>query len=165
MLFQQLDDMKKAQKVDISIVNTLDKLIENCKGIEQFWIKNEKIPIENSFLLYHALRNSRLVFEKMKTRFIKANKTHENPKIVEDSILVLPMLSELCNVIFALREREITPEICSFISRRLKSLRNIASHVSLLPSPSEEIKSVNRRKLMNRFSQLTDTLQGIFGEV
>jgi len=163
-LFQQLEKMEESREVDISVINTLDNLIGTCKKIEQSWIENEEIPIESSFLLYHASRNSRLVLEKMKHRFIKASETHENPKIVNDSMLVAPILGGLCDLMFSLTKRAITPEIHLFVSKRLGLLRNTASNVSLLPSPEEEMKSVNRKKLKTRFSRFADTLQAMFIE-
>lgn len=157
--------MEKSRKVDVSVINTLDSLIESCEKIEQSWIENKEIPIKSSFLLYHASRNSRLVLEKMKERFITASEIYENPGIINDSMLVVPILNGLCDLIFSLTKRAITPEMHSFVSKRLRLLRNTASNVSLLPSPEEEIKGVDRRKLKRRFSRFADTLQAMFIEV
>lgn len=171
ILLQQLEKMEEAQKVDISVADTLNDLIQKCKIDEQFWIKNEKMPIDASFLLYHCVRNSRLILEKMKQRFLSAYEKNENPHVIEDSIQVIPVLSEICEAISALKEKEpiISPEILSIISNRLKSLlkslRTVAANASMLPSPEEELKGVDKRKIKRRFSRFADALQAMFIEV
>jgi len=165
ILFQKLQDMEESQKIDLSVVDLINSLIENCKDDEKFWVKNEKIPLEVSFLLYHSTRNARLVLEKMKDRFLKAEEKHENPKIVSDSITVMPALATLCNIIFSLKGKTITPEIQSFVLKRLKALRSTADEANLLPSPEEEMKTVNRRKLKGRFNRFANTLRAMLVEV
>jgi hypothetical protein len=101
----------------------------------------------------------------MKQRFILAAQRNENPHVISDSIQVVPILSELCEAILALKERVITPELLSFISNRLKLLRNIASNVSMIPSLEEEIKGIDKKKFKSRFSRFAEDLQAIFIEV
>ncbi|MEX2705365.1 MAG: hypothetical protein Q6352_008910 [Candidatus Freyrarchaeum guaymaensis] len=163
-LLEQLEQMNETQKVDISVVKVLDSLIEDCRTNERFWIKNEKIPIETSFLLYHSTRNSRLILEKMKQRFILADEKEDNPHIVSDALQVVPVLNELYEVISALKYLEIKTELLSFLSSKLRQLRNVASIASMIPSPEEEIKEIDKKKLKRRFSRFADTIQVIFIE-
>lgn len=164
ILIEKLEKMEQLQKVDVSIVEILDDLIKECKETERFWIENENLPIDTSFLLYHSTRNSRLVLEKMKNRFIMAAKKGENPHVISDSIEIVPIVSELYEATLSLKERPITLEILSFISNRLKLLRNVAYKVSMLPSPEEEIAEVDKAKFKKRFSRFAETLQAMFIE-
>ena len=164
VLIEKLEKMEQLQKVDVSVVEILDELIKECKATEHFWIENENVPIDTSFLLYHSTRNSRLVLEKMKNRFIMAAKKGENPHVIFDSIEIVPIVSELYEATLSLKERPITPEVLSFISNRLKLLRNVAYKVSMLPSPEEEIAEVDKAKVKKRFSRFAETLQAMFIE-
>jgi hypothetical protein len=163
-LIERLERMKQLQKVDTSVVEILDELIRKCKETERFWIESENLPVDTSFLLYHSTRNSRLVLEKMKDRFIMAAKKGENPHVISDSMEVVPILSELYEATSLLRERPIAPEVLSFISNRLKTLRNVAYKVSMLPSPEEEIAEVDRAKFKKHFGRFAETLQAMLIE-
>lgn len=165
ILVQRLETMEETKEVDISVVEILDKLIEDCKESEKFWIKKGGIAIEKSFLLYHASRNSRLILEKMKERFVLAGKKHENPRIISDSLALVPLLSELCFILFSLRKRRITSELYGVVSQRVRLLRNAAYNVSMLPSPEEEMKGLDRTRLEKRFNRFADTLQAMFVEI
>lgn len=163
VLIEKLEKMGQLQKVDTSIVEILDDLIKKCKETERFWIESKNLPIDTSFLLYHTTRNSRLVLEKMKNRFVMAAK-NENPHIIFDSMEIVPIVSELYEATLSLKERPITPEVLSYLSNRLKSLRNVAYKVSMMPSPEEEIAGVDKVKFKKRFSRFAETLQAMFIE-
>ncbi|MBC7112708.1 MAG: hypothetical protein H5T34_01580 [Candidatus Methanomethyliales bacterium] len=158
-LIEKLERMEQLKVVDISVLEILDDLIKDCKETELFWIENRNLPIDTSFLLYHSTRNSRLVLEKMRDRFITARKNKENPHIISDSIEIVPILSELYEATLSLRDRPITPEVLSFISNRLRLLRNIAHRVSMMPSPEEEIAKIDKEKFKKHFSRFAETLQ------
>lgn len=163
-LIRVIEKMEDSKKVDPAVIGVLDKLIESCKEIQKYWVEREDLPIEDSFILYHASRNSRLVLEKMKKRFLLAEERHENPEVIDDSLLMLPHLSELCSIVSFFTKRELTPESRLLISQRLRLLRDSASNVSMLPSPEEEKKGLNREKLKRRFDRFTNTLQAMFFE-
>ena len=163
-LIRVIEKMEDSKTVDPTVIGVLDELIESCEEAQRYWVEREELPIEDSFILYHASRNSRLVLEKMKERFLSAEERHENPEVIGDSLLVLPHLSELCSIVSFLTKRELTPESRLLISQRLRLLRNAASNVSMLPSPEEEKQGLDRKKLKRRFDRFTSTLQAIFLE-
>lgn len=165
LLYHQLDKMNEHQKVDVSVVETIDKIIKVCQDTEEFWMTNESIPIENAFLLYHASRNVRLVFEKMKERFIVAEEKHENPGVVTDSLKMFPLLNSLCYAVFSLRTMRINSESMSIISQRLRLLRKMALETSMFPSPEEELKELDKSKLKKCFKKFTNSLQAMFVEI
>lgn len=117
ILSEQLQKMERVDEVDISVVDTLNKMIEDCRLRERFWIENEGKPVDLAFLLYHASRNSRIILEKMKQRFFEAKEKHENPRVIGDSLVIMPFLSELCFTISYSMKREVTDELQNLISR------------------------------------------------
>jgi hypothetical protein len=163
VLIEKLEGMEQRQEADASIIEILDELIKNCRERERFWVESE-LPIDSSFLLYHSARNTRLVLEKMKNRFIMAVKSDENPHIISDSLEIIPILSELYDATLPLKEQPFSPEVLSFISNRLRLLRNMAYKVSMMPSPEEEIAGIDREKFKKRFSRFAETLQAMFIE-
>ena len=151
-------------KTDKSIFGIFDTIIEHCKKAEEFWIERKDIPVESAFLLYHSTRNSRLILEKMKDRFLLAEEKKENPKVAEDSLFVFPYLNELCFLTSSLKEKNVTPKLKIVISQKLEALRSVASTYSMLPSPEEEIKGLDRKEMRKCFLNLSQSLQAMFGE-
>jgi len=161
-LSQQLQKMEKVGKVDTSVVNTLDNLVESCHSIENFWRDNDKIPIQNSFMLYHASRNARIILKKMKQRLIEARERHENPIVVEQSLAIIPSLSELCAIVSALTKQVPTKALVDIVSQKVEYLRDVAFINGLLPTPEEEMKELDQKRLKKCFGQFADTLQAMF---
>lgn len=163
-VYEQLSKMEEEKIIDISIVKHFDELIQDLKMQEQFWVDNRKVPIEDTFVIYHASRNSRLILEKMKNKFLVAEQKQANPKVIEDSLRVMPNLLELYATISPLVEKPITPEIRSLVLERLRAVKNIATEASMIPSFEEETKGVDPKLVKKQFANLTDTLQAIFSE-
>jgi hypothetical protein len=157
--------MDECQKVDISVVDVINNLIKTCTNSEEFWMKNEDVPVEYAFLLFHASRNIRLIFEKMKERFICAEKKHENPQVVTDSLRIFPLLNSLCYTVFSLRKIRLNSKSILMVSQRLRLLRKMALETSMFPSPEEELKELDRAQLRKRFRKFADNLQAMFVEI
>jgi len=164
-LYQQLLKMDKAQKVDVSVVDVINELIQACKSSEKFWMENEDISIEDAFLLFHVSRNIRLIFGKMKERFRLAEEKHENPQIVTDSLRIFPILNSLCYTVFSLKTVRVNSETISMVGQKLRLLRKMALEASMFPSPEEELKELDKTELKKCFTKFTDGLQAIFGEI
>lgn len=160
-LSNELQEMEKVGKVNLAVVNTIDKLVEACYSTESFWRDNEKIPIQSSFMLYHASRNVRIVLQKMKQRFIEAEEKHENPTVVHESLAVIPSLGELCATLSSLTKQTLTKDMVGIISQRVGYLRDTAFVNSLLPEPEEEMKELDKNRLKKRFGEFANTLQAM----
>lgn len=161
-LTAQLQKMEESSIVDLAVLKTLDELIDSCHSAESFWKDNKKVSIQDSFWIYHASRNVRIILEKMKKRFTEAEEKHENPAVVHESIAVIPPLSEICASIFFLTERAPTKELVNMLSEKVAYLRETAYINSLLPTPEEEMKELDKKRLQNRFDQFANTLQAMF---
>lgn len=163
-LYKQLVNTQETGKIAKSIFDIFDIIIKDFEKTEEFWIERKEIPVESAFLLYHSSRNSRLILEKMKARFLMAEEKKENPKVADDSLFVFPYLNDLCFLTSSLKEKNITPELKTIISQKLGTLRSVASAYSMLPLPEEEIKGLDKKELRKCFLNLSKTLQAMFGE-
>jgi len=162
-LSEQLQKMESLEKVDLSIVDTIDKLINSCISTENFWRDNEQITIHNSFLLYHASRNAQIILKKMRKRFIEAEKMHENPSVVHDSICIIPPLSELCATLSFLAKQILNKQLIDNVSEIVEYLRDVAYANDLLPTPKEEMEEIDQENLKKRFGEFAGTLQAMLG--
>jgi hypothetical protein len=161
-LSDQLQEMEKVRKVDKTVLKTIDKLLEGCHSTESFWRDNKKESVQNSFMLYHASRNVRIILQKMKQRFLEAEEKHENPVVVEDSIAIIPTLSEVCVTISSLVKQTLTKDLVKMVSEKVQYLRDVALANSLLPTPEEEIQELDEKRLKKRFSEFAGTLQAMY---
>ena len=154
--------MEESSRVDLAVLKTLNELIVSCHSMEDFWRDYKKVSIQDSFSVYHASRNVRIVLEKMKKRFVEAEQKHENPAVVHESIAIIPPLSELCALIYLMKERAPTKELVSVLPEKVEYLRETAYINSLLPTAEEEMRELDKKRLQNRFDQFASTLQATF---
>jgi hypothetical protein len=162
-LFKQLQEMETAGKVNLSILGTIDKLIDSCNATENFWRDNKQVMIQQSFSLYHASRNSRIILKKMKKRFIEAEEKHENPSVVHDSLNILPQLSELYATLSSLTKQTLNKQLVDNVSEKVDYLRDVAYLNNMLPTPEEEIEELDQKHLKKRFTEFASTLQAMYG--
>jgi hypothetical protein len=158
-LVAHLQKMEESSKVDLAVLKPLDELIGNCRSMEDFWKKDQRVPIQDAFLVYHASRNIRIVLNKMRKRFVEAEEKHENPAVVDESIAVIPPLSELCELIYLMKSKVPTKEMLGLLSAKVEYLRETASFNSLLPTPEEEIQELDKKRLHKCFDEFANTLR------
>jgi hypothetical protein len=159
LLATKLGEMQMSRKIDPSSLNLMKIAIEQSLKREKYWLSNKEIPPQTTFVLYHATRNTRIVLEKMHERFIHAAELRENPKVVDDAMTVFPELSEMCGFTDSLQTVDIKPEVLEFIRRRIRSLRNTAQRVQMLPTIEEEVKSVNKNELAKELGGIAENLR------
>lgn len=159
VLFKQFEAMQVSHEVDKTTISTIGLVLEECKHREKFWVSNTEIPPQAAFVLYHASRNTRIIFEKMHNRFIRASELHQNPKVIEEAFVVFPDLSEMCDLLDSLRGKEITPEMTGFIRKRVRTLRNTAEKVGMLPTIDEETREIDKKELAKELGELADHLR------
>lgn len=159
LLASKLDEMQTSRKVDLSSLELMKAAIEKSATREEYWLSNKDITLQTAFVLYHAARNTRMVLEKMHQRFLHATEAHENPKVVDDAMIVFPELTELCGYIDSLQNVKITPELLEFVRRRIRNLRNTAQRVQMLPSMEEEMKGVDKKDLAKEFNSVAEDLR------
>ena len=151
--------MEESSKIDLSVLSTIDKLINNCQENEDWWAKNELKPLENNFASFHAFRNIRLILKKIEERLSTAKERGSNPGEVENALFVIPALSSLYEYVSALKGKSIDYNIKNTIYLRSRNVRSIAANYYFLPNLEEEIVGINKTKLRNRISHLSKTVQ------
>ena len=159
LLASKLSEMQVSRKVDLSSLELMKTAIGKSAKREEYWLSNKEIAPQTAFVLYHAARNTRMVLEKMHERFTNAIQVHENPKVVDDAMIVFPELTEICGYIDSLQNVEITAELLKFVRRKVRNLRNTAQRVLMWPSIEEELKAVNRDELAKELSSVADDLR------
>lgn len=159
ILSEELEAMQVSRKITSSAIPTIGTVVEDCKNREKFWISNTEVTPQVAFVLYHTSRNTRIIFQKMHTKFVRASELHLNPEVVDQATTVFPELLEMCNLLDSLREKEITPEMIDFLRRRVRSLRNTARKAEMLPTIEDELQAVDKGELSQEFKELADHLR------
>ena len=168
ILIDKFERMEIDGVIDSSAILELQNAIDNCLKNEEFWIKSEN-HISDSFLMYHATRNNRLIAEKIKERLHFAKNKGDNPKIALDALKILPSMAEIFNLISFMENKKLSQSVVDYISSQSRVLREKAEVVSLLPSIKDESASLDKRKVRSRFNRLVKAveddsfeIQGIF---
>lgn len=159
LLALKLGEMQASRIVDLSSIELMKNAVEKSTEREEYWVSNKEIEPQTAFVLYHASRNTRIVLEKMRERFVHAAELHENPKVVDDAMIVFPELIELCGYIDSLQNIKITTELLEFVRRRIRNLRNTAQRVGMLPSIEEEMKAVDKKALAKELNSVAEHLR------
>ena len=159
VLALKLSEMQTLRKVDLSSLDLMKNAIAKSTEREQYWLSNRDIAPQSAFVLYHAARNTRLVLEKMRERFAHALEKRENPKVVDDAMIVFPELSEVCGYIDSLQSVEITADLLQFVRRKVRNLRNTAQKAEMWPSFEEEMKTMSKKELAKELSSVADDLR------
>lgn len=158
ILIDKFERMETVGVVDTSAILELQNAIDRCLKNEEFWIKSEN-HLSDSFLMYHATRNNRLITEKIKARLSYAIKKDDNPQIALDALKILPSMAEIFSLISFLENKKLTQPVVGYISSQSRVLREKAEVVSLLPSIEDETASLDKRKVRSRFNRLVKAVE------
>lgn len=159
LLSTKLEEMRVSGRLDPSSTEIIQTAIKECRNRENYWLSNKEIMPQNAFVIYHAARNTRIVLEKMHDRFVHAEKLHENPRVVNDALVIFPELFEMCNLLDSLRTKEINLDMIGFLRRRVRALRETAQKVGMLPTIEEEAEAVNRKELAKELEEVAEHLR------
>jgi hypothetical protein len=160
ILSSKLEEMQTSRKLDDSAIPVIKQAIIENKKREACWLSNKDIPAKVAFVMYHASRNTRIIMEKMLDRFLVAAQIHENPKVVDDAMLVYPELQELCTFMdSSAMSNKFTDPYLEFVKKRVRNLRNTAMRAGMLPTTEEEIKKVDKKELAKQFGAFAEDIR------
>jgi hypothetical protein len=144
-----LSRMEAKGFIDRSFVTKIDTLDSELITMKQYWINQKAVSIRSAFIFYSAMHNAKLVLGKMKERFKNADKTGDNPGVACDSLLVMPIISELYQKTAQAAEekQKLNPFLPNETLKLVSALRTTAKLVNLLPTPDEEVKEVDKNQL------------------
>jgi len=144
-----LNKMEAESFVDSSFKTKIDMLDLELTRMKKYWVNQKEVAVGSAFIFYSAMHNAKLVLGKMKQRFKNANKTGDNPSVACDSLLVLPIISEVYHKTAQAAEEKqrLNPFLPNATLTLVSTLRTTAKLVSLLPTLDEEVKETDKKQL------------------
>jgi hypothetical protein len=160
-LDEALGSMQGSGKVATGAVKadeSLENIIAFVTTRERMWLGAE--PTEKSFAPYHAWRNLRLIFSKMRIRLIESPVAGDNPKVADQArdivARVLSLLSSLASI-----ESDSSTQNSKQLLEGVRRLRSASRRVDMTASPCEEIKEVGEEELAKGLDAMLTTMAAI----
>ncbi len=144
--------MEETGKVDLVILGSLSKLRELLKGIKSRWLEVED---SDGFYFYQAVRNTELILGKMESRFQNSQKANDNPKIAEDSLILLPAIDRILEIIQSYRVNE---HLINEVLNRTRDLRNQAAGTNLIEPLEVSRECIDKDNMRLQFATLMKSL-------
>lgn len=155
-VLQQITDslyrMEDTGKVEFSILKNLNELRQIFKNTETKWLESKN---SNSFYFYQGARNAEFVLDRMMERFEKSQEAHDNPKIAEDSLIIIPLMSEILNLT---EGNSIDESKIRQIVERIRQLRTTAADVNLIQSRDKDISLLDKNMLGSTFDTIMEKI-------
>jgi len=144
-----LNGMETEGSIDSSFTIKIDKLDSEFTKMKQYWIDQKEVSVGSAFIFYSAMHNTKLILTKMKERFKNADKTGDNPGVACDSLLIMPIISEVYQKTAQAAEEKqrLNPFLPNEMLKLVSTLRTTARLVRLLPTPDEEVKETDKNQL------------------
>ena len=150
-LDEALATMQATGKVSREADSLLNKIISFVTRREQLWLEGE--PAAKAFAPYHAWRNLRLIFSKMRTKLAEAPLAGDNPLVVDQAREVVSKLLPILSTLAAI-ENEPSDEEAKRILEDVRKLRSTSRRMNMTPTPAEEIKEVDEKELVRALDSL-----------
>jgi len=155
-VLQQITDslyhMEDTGKVDRSILKDLNQLQQIFKKTQTKWLEDKS---SNSFYFYQGARNAEFILERMVERFEKSQEAHDNPQIAEDSLVIIPLMSEILNLT---AENIVDEATIRQIVERTRQLRNAAAEVNLIESRKKDLSLIDKNTIGSTFDTLMEKI-------
>jgi hypothetical protein len=144
-----LNGMEAKGFVDCSFVAKIDTLDSELTKMKQYWADQKAVSVGSAFIFYSAMHNAELVLGKMRDRFNKAHETDDNPGVACDSLLIMPVISEVFQKTAQAAEEKqrLNPFLPTEMLKLVSTLRTAAKLVDLLPTLDEEVKGIDKNRL------------------
>jgi hypothetical protein len=151
-----LNKMETRGTIDRSFVTKINALDLELARLKKYWADQKIVSVGSAFIFYSAMHNTELVLSKMRDRFNAANRSRDNPGIACDSLLVMPIISEVFQkTVRAAEEKEkLSPFLPTEMLRLVTTLRTTAKQVNLLPTIDEEIRRIDKNLLKQTAMEL-----------
>lgn len=151
-----LNRMEAKGSIDRSFVAKIDVLDLELAKMKKYWADQKAVSAGSAFIFYSGMHNAELVLSKMRDRFNKAHGSNDNPGVACDSLLVMPIISEVFQkAARAAEEKErLSPFLPTEMLKLVSTLRTTARQVSLLPTLDEEVKRTDKNLLKETAMEL-----------
>jgi hypothetical protein len=151
-----LNKMEAEHFVDRSFVAKIDTLGSELIKMKQYWTDQKAVSVRSAFIFYSAIYNTELVLSRMKDRFSKAREADDNPGVACDSLLIMPVISEVFQKTAQAAEEKqgLNPFLPTEMLKLVSTLRITAKLVNLLPTLDEEVKGIDKNRLRETAMEL-----------
>lgn len=149
---KSLTKMEETGKVDLAILNSLSKLRGLLKGIKSRWLEVED---SDGFYFYQAARNTELILGQMESRFKDSQNTGDNPKIAEDSLILLPAIDGILEIT---QSYKVSEHSINEVLSRTRDLRNQAASTNLIEPLEANREYIDKDNMRLRFAALMKSL-------
>lgn len=151
---ESFKNMVATGKVDLSVIAILDKLKKELIETKNRLLKKND-TIRNEFPKFHALETQLRIIEHMISRVRIAPEIHDNPKVADDALLILP---DFINLQDSLASKDNTGQ--EGIIDLSSNLQISAMKCNMYP-PSEAItKSIDKKTLNVPFDRFVSRVGG-----
>jgi hypothetical protein len=157
-LDQALEAMQVSGKVTKEADTSLDSIISFVTDRERSWRNAE--PTEKSFAPYHAWRNLRLIFSKMRIRLEDAPVAGDNPRVVDEARSVVSKVLSLLSGLAAI-EADPSSQDSQQLLEGVRRLRSVSRRVNMTASSADEIKEVDPTKLARGLDAVLTTMAAV----
>ena len=166
-MFSQLREKfelaESTTKIQGGTLEEITRIIGRLRQEERYWQEKPNVDPKDAFMLYHALRNARLVAQKLKIRVIAAPQANDNPQVASDGVMVLPTLEVIVKKGEEYKSRKMTAETRKEFYALVSRLRVEARKFHLLPSAAEDREEMTGEDLQEQSKALARTLEPTIG--
>jgi hypothetical protein len=151
-----LNRMEVKGAIDSSFIPKIDYVDAKFSRMKRYWVNQKAVSVSSAFVFYSAMHNTNLILGKMKERFVNAKNTIDNPKVACDSLLIMPIISEIYQKTAqaAQEKQKMNPFLPTEMLKLVSTLRTTAKLASLLPTIDEEVKKIDKDQLRETATEL-----------
>ena len=148
-----LDRMEEAGKVDLAVLDNIADLCDFLKTVKSRWLD---VKDSDGFYFYQAARNVELILGEMQRRFKNSQKDSGSPKIVKDSLSLLPDIDSILEMMT--QSFQINKQAIDQVLTKTYALRNKAANANLIEPLEINHQTLDKDNLRMQFSALMQKL-------
>lgn len=150
---ESLTKMESAGKVDSAILDRISELGNHIEDVKSRWLA---VGDTGGFYFYLAARSMEFILGRMEHRFKNSRKNDDNPKIVEDSLALLPAMDRVLEVT---QPHEINDQSIREALGRIRELRSMARNVDLIEPLEVSTEGIDRDRMQLGLESLMKRLE------
>ncbi len=136
--------MEKVGEVDFVILDNIDRAKSTLSALESVLSSNTASSnVKSAFLGYHIIRNLNLILIRMRDRFVHSKETNDNPIVAEDSLSILPTLTESIDIAMRYGGKNISSGEEELMLNHILKLREITSQKNMTLTLEQEAQTIS----------------------
>ena len=151
-----LNRMETEGTINPSFIIKINKLDSELTRMKQYWIDQKAVSVGAAFIFHTAMHNTKHVLSEMKERFKNVDKTGDKPGVACDSLLVMPIISEVYQKTAQAAEQKqrLNLFLPNEMLKLISTLRTTAKLVNLLPALDKEVEKTDKTQLRKTATEL-----------